>query len=83
MDTATGSIIAEWADDAPYVFATAWSSDGRFLVYEVLTGDKFIYEFLTGDEPSATLGFYDTVSDTKVMVPLNEIIDEIRTQSDR
>ena len=73
MDTATGSIIAEWADDAPYVFATAWSSDGRFFVHQVLAGD----------EPSATLGFYDTVSDTKVMVPLTEIIDEIRTQSDR
>jgi hypothetical protein len=73
VDTATGSIITEWAVDNLYLFATAWSSDGRFFVHQVLAGD----------EPSATLGFYDTVSDTKVMVPLTEIIDEIRTQSDR
>jgi hypothetical protein len=38
---------------------------------------------LTGDESSATLGFYDTVSDATVMVPLTEIVDEIRRQSNR
>lgn len=63
VDSVTGAVLAERGVPGYEIIAMAWSSDGRFLVYEAW---------------NSALEFYDTATDTTIRVPLSEIVDEIR-----
>ena len=69
VQAATGDAIAEFAEPGSELITMAWSTNGRFLVYES-------WNFDSG--PGA-LVFYDTATNTTTTVPLSEIVDEIRT----
>jgi hypothetical protein len=68
VDSVSGEIITEIANvklDDPWGGILTWSTDGRFLIYQI--------------EPS-TLVIYDTTDDTTTMIPLAETTVEIRVQ---
>lgn len=68
MDVANGAVVAEFAEVGATVITMAWSSDGRFLIYESWR-----------DQPqSGALVFYDTATNTTTSIPISEIVDEIR-----
>jgi hypothetical protein len=69
-DSTTGAVTMEVAEPGSELITTAWSGDGRFL----------LYEFWDFEGDSGTLGFYDTATDTTTIVPLSEIVDEIRVR---
>ncbi len=68
MDAATGAVVAEIAETGATVVTMAWSSNGRFLVYESWRDES----------ESGALVFYDTATNTTTTVPISEIVDEIR-----
>lgn len=65
----TGQALTEIAEHDAVVFAMTWSTDGRFLIYE-------LWNF---DTETGALAFYDTVTNATVRTPVGEVIDEIRT----
>lgn len=77
VDAVSGDTVAEFPerDSGLVVTAMEWSSDGRFLLYHSwdLPADT-----AEDDAGSATLGFYDTATNTTTLIPLSEFVDEIR-----
>lgn len=81
VDAATGRSVVETPDLADSVItgALVWSSDGRFVLYH-----SWYYppdsatEGRDEEAGSASLGLYDTATNTITMVPLDGVIDEIR-----
>ncbi len=71
MDVETGQQIAEVSEHGSDIIAMAWSSDSRFLLYE-------LWNF---DSERGGLVMYDMVTNTTTRVPLAEIVDEIRTSA--
>lgn len=71
MDAATGGILAEVSEYGSEVFTMTWSTDSRYLLYE-------LWNFNT---ESGALMFYDTLTTTTIRIPLSEIIDDIQTTS--
>lgn len=65
----TGHALAQVAEHDAVVLAMAWSTDSRFLLYELWN-----FETETG-----ALVFYDTATDATFRTPLAEVIDEIRS----
>ena len=53
------------------VFTMTWSTDSRYLLYE-------LWNF---DTDSGALMFYDTLTTTTIRIPLSEIIDDIQATS--
>ena len=66
MDVANGAVVAEFAEVGATVITMAWSSDGRFLIYE------------SWRPQTGKLVFYDTTTNTTTVIPISEIVDEIR-----
>jgi hypothetical protein len=65
----SGVVLAEVTEPGSVVFALAWSTDGRFVVFEQVNS-------VTG---SATLVFYDTATTSITTIPIADVVDEIRT----
>ena len=82
VDAVTGAIVVEISETGETLITTGfvWSSDSRFVVYHFWhqpggIADGSIDE-TTG---SASLGFYDTDTDTLTTVPLGGfVVDQIR-----
>jgi hypothetical protein len=64
-----GEAFTEVAEHGAVVFAMAWSTDSRFLLYE-------LWDF---EADSGALVFYDTVTNATFRTPLAAIVDEIRS----
>ncbi len=81
VDAATGRSVVETPNLADSVITgtLVWSSDGRFVLYH-----SWYYppdsatEGRDEEAGSASLGLYDTATNTITMVPLDGVIDEIR-----
>jgi hypothetical protein len=81
VDAATGRSIVETPNlvDSVITGTLVWSSDGRFVLYH-----SWYYppdsatEGRDEEAGSASLGFYDTATNTITMVPLDGVVDEIR-----
>jgi len=64
----SGEVLAEVTEPGSNAFALAWSTDGRFLIFQQ-------YD-VTG---SATLVFYDTATNSITTIPIADVVDQIRT----
>lgn len=65
----TEQTITEVEEHGAIIFTMAWSTDSRFLLYE-------LWDFET---ETGALVFYDTATNATVRTPLSQIVDEIRT----
>jgi hypothetical protein len=80
VDAATGATVFETPGVAAASITTAfvWSSDSRFVVYHSWHQPGGLAEGLDDETGSASLGFYDTATNTITTVPLDGFVDEIR-----
>ncbi len=65
----TGQALTEVEEHGAVIFTMAWSTDSRFLLYE-------LWDFET---ETGALVVYDTATNATVRTPLGQIVDEIRT----
>ena len=80
VDAATGTNLVDNPDlDVNLITGSlVWSSNSRFVVYHSWQQPTDLAEGLYEDTGSASLGFYDTATNTITMVPLDGFVDEIR-----
>ena len=71
MDAESGALVTEVSQHGSDIVTMAWSTDGRFLIYELWNSDA----------ASGGLEWYDTATNTTTRIPLTEIVDAIRTNS--
>jgi hypothetical protein len=81
VDAVTGAIVVEISETGDTLITTrfVWSNDSRFVVYHSWHQPGGIAEgWIDETTGSASLGFYDTDTDTLTTVPLDGIVDQIR-----
>ena len=71
MDAESGTLVAEVSEHDSDIITMTWSTEGRFLIYE-------LWNFETD---SGGLEWYDTATNTTTRIPLTEIVDAVRTAS--
>ena len=71
MDAESGTLVAEVSEHDSDIITMTWSTEGRFLIYE-------LWNFETD---SGGLEWYDTATNSITRVPLTEIVDAVRTAS--
>jgi dipeptidyl aminopeptidase/acylaminoacyl peptidase len=72
VDSTTGAVLTETDWQGSGVISMTWSTDGRFLLYTILHST---HEH-TGP---GSLVIHDPTTDVTTTIPLNEFVDEIRT----
>jgi hypothetical protein len=72
VDSTTGAVLTETDWQGSGVISMTWSTDGRFLLYPILHST---HEH-TGP---GSLVIHDPTTDVTTTIPLNEFVDEIRT----
>ena len=70
-DAESGALVAEVSEHDSDIITMTWSTEGRFLIYE-------LWNFETD---SGGLEWYDTATNTTTRIPLTEIVDAVRTAS--